>query len=541
MLSLTPFLFPSSPDLLLEKITCSGQTLFLTVRSSRRTGSCPDCAESAEKVHSQYVRTLADVPLMEYAVRLHVQVRRFFCSNPACGRKTFAEQFPDLTPANARRTHRQIGRLSAIAKELGGRPGARESTNVCIPVSRHTLLRLLNRAPIPPVPVPRVLGGDDWALRRGQTYGTILVDLERHRVVDLLPDRLSETFAAWLQEHPGVEAISRDRAGDFAKGGRLGAPSALQIADRWHVIQNLAHALDPAVRRLGRSLGFSPNTTEKKAPETKSSTPLIRLTPAQHQRREYLRERFGQVQGLYQQGRSLGEIARIVEIDKNTLRYFVQSQPWAGTVAAGRRKPTESSLAPYLPYLHKRWKAGCQNSLQLWRELHTQGYPGSTSSIKPYVAFLRQVPEDLLPATFTRSKKSGPVGAFSVHRLIWLALSRPETLTQKQKRELAQAFALSTQVATALTLAQAFVKMLRDQQVEALPGRLESAQASPIRELRQFAQGIERDRAAVEAALSRPESNGQTEGKVNKLKCLKRQMYGRATFALLRQRMLLCG
>jgi hypothetical protein len=142
-LSLTPFLFPSTTDLLLEKITCSGQTLLLTVRSSRRTGSCPDCAESAEKVHSQYVRTLADVPLMEYAVRLHVQVRRFFCSNPACGRKTFAEQFPDLTPAYARRTHRHIGRLSAIAKELGGRPGARESINVCIPVSRHTHLAVV--------------------------------------------------------------------------------------------------------------------------------------------------------------------------------------------------------------------------------------------------------------------------------------------------------------------------------------------------------------------------------------------------------------
>jgi hypothetical protein len=360
-----------------------------------------------------------------------------------------------------------------------------------------------------------VLGVDDWALRRGQTYGTILVDLERHRVVDLLPDRLSATFAAWLQEHPGVEAISRDRAGDFAKGGRLGAPSALQIADRWHVIQNLAQALDPAVRRLGRSLGFSPNTTEKKAPETKSSTPLIRLTPAQHERREHLRERFGQVQGLYQQGRSLGEIARIVEIDKNTLRYFVQSQPWAATGAAGRRKPTESSLAPYLPYLHKRWKAGCQNSLQLWRELHAQGYPGSTSSIKPNVAFLRQVPEDLLEADFHPLKEvwaSGSVFGSSSHLVGALSSRDPHP---KANARTGPGFCSLN--------ASGHSPHARPGVCQNAPRPTGGSSAGLARErsgqpntgtAAVCEKRIERDRAAVEAALSRPESNGQTEGKV---------------------------
>ena len=176
MLSITTLLFPACPDLLLEEITREGQTLFLTVRSSKKAMACPDCAQESVKVHSRYPRTLADVSLMDYAVRLRVQVRRFFCSNPACARKTFAEPLADLAVAHARRTNRQASRLRAIAKELGGRPAARESENVLMPVSRHTLLRLLRRTELPAAPPPRVLGVDDWSLRKGQTYGTLLVE-----------------------------------------------------------------------------------------------------------------------------------------------------------------------------------------------------------------------------------------------------------------------------------------------------------------------------------------------------------------------------
>lgn len=215
-----------------------------------------------------------------------------------------------------------------------------------------------------------------------------------------------------------------------------------------------------------------------------------------------------------------------------------QSQPWARVQPHRERQAGNASLEAYLPYLYKRWKAGCQNGPQLWRELRARGYAGSVSSVKPYVALLRQVPEDLLPPAFTSSEKSGPEEAFSVRHMIWLSLSRPENLTREQTQELAQVCPLSTQVATALQLSQAFVKMLREKQVEALPAWLESAQTSSVRELRQFAQGLQRDRAAVEAALSRSESNGQTEGHVTRLKLIKRQMYGRAKFDLLRLRVI---
>lgn len=527
---------PEVEGLCLEAVVVEAQQISVTIATTGNQAHCPVCGLASSRIHSRYQRTVADLPLAGVTVRLFLQVRRFRCLTQNCPRRIFCERLGSEIAVYARRTHRLEIILQRVGLALGGEAGARLLPVLAMAASPDTLLRLIRKMGLMVVPTPRILGVDDWAWRRGQRYGTLLCDLEQHRVVDLLPDRRSETFAEWLLQHPGVEVISRDRAGNYAEGGRLGAPQAMQIADRWHLIQNLATALDPLVRRHLRTLQPPKPTEERKERRQKSSE--LRLTAVQRQRREQGAERFRQVQPLYEQGRSLREIAETVGIEKNMLRYFVQSQPWAQTRPHRGRPMGETSLVRYLPYLHKRWKAGCQNGPQLWRELRARGYSGSASSVKPYVALLRQVPEELLPPLFLRREKSATEDGLSVRRIIWLVLSRPEKLTTEQTQELAQIRVLSTHLATAFTLAQAFVKLLRDKQVEALPAWLESVQTSSVRELRQFAQGIERDRAAVEAGISRPESNGQTEGHVTRLKLIKREMYGRAHFDLLRLRVI---
>jgi transposase len=528
----------SLPDFEIQQVTAGETTITITAHAISRTATCPSCQQDSHRIHSYYTRSPADLPISGLRVQLVLRVRRFRCSNRQCSRHTFVERLPEVVPLQARRTTRLCVLLDCIACTLSAQAGAHLVKHMGIAVSADTLLRRVKRTSSYSPQTPRILGVDDFALRRGLTYGTILVDLSTHRPIDLLADRSAETFARWLREHPGVEVISRDRAGAYAEGGRLGAPDAVQVADRWHLIRNLADALDVFLRRQAPFQKSSRKASGNQAQKRKPGPPHLRLTPAQHQRREHLHERFRQVQGFYEQGRSLREIAGILEIDTNTLRYFVHSQPWAASESHRGRKAGDANLAPYLPYLHSRWRAGCQNGLQLWRELRARGYTGSASSVKPYVALLRQVPDDLLPPVFSRRATTAKEQSFSARRVIWLALARPENLDKEQAQELSRAYLLHPEVATALNLTQDFIKVLRKRDLTAFSTWLAEAQASSIRELRQFAQGIERDRAAVEAAFIRAESNGQVEGQITKLKLIKRTMYGRAKMPLLRQRVL---
>jgi transposase len=373
---------------------------------------------------------------MDYAVRLRVQVRRFFCSNAACARKTFAEPFVDVAVAHARRTNRQASRLRAIAKELGGRPAARESQNVQMPVSRHTLLRLLRRAPIPAAPPPRVLGVDDWSIRKGQTYGTLLVDLERHHSVDVLPDREAETLEAWLTAHPGVEVIGRDRAGTYAQGARKGAPTALQVADRFHVLVNLYDALKRLFARKHEVLQQEADqqqaslkpvaSSEGVAEAVPSSAPLTPTAIEQQARRARRRSRYEEVMHLHEQGASQVAIATLVGLHRDTVRRYLSAAGFPEMTRPGKR----SRLDPYKDSLQQRWAEGEHHVKRLLVELEERGYRQGETSVYDYLRTLRQQPAWM--ELYQRRKKAAVRSAtqttLSAREAAWLFVCNPQKL-----------------------------------------------------------------------------------------------------------------
>jgi transposase len=538
--TLATTLLPLGPGLRLEHVSISADRIVASLVTTAPRAACPGCGILAGAVHSRYRRTVADLPWGRYTVRLHLAVRKFFCRQATCPRRIFTERLPSLVSPSARRTNRLTEVVRVLAFALGGEPGARIVARLGMTASPATLLRLIRRTEVAEAPTPRALGVDDWAQRKRHTYGTILVDLEQHQLVDVLPDRTAETLASWLQGHPGVELVSRDRSGAYADGVARGAPAALQVADRFHLTRNLGEALDRCFNRHravikqverpaapGESADTAPTPVRPAPPRPSLEAEKARKGAAREARYTLIRER-------YLKGASIAELARELKLNWKTVRKYAQADQCPERRPAPRRPRL---LTPYEPYLLQRWAEGCHNGVRLYREIAAQGFTGSRVHVARLVAQLRRDHAADQPADHT-AQRASPEG-LTPRDATWLIVRRAQDQTPTEHAAREQLTRLTPELERVVTLAERFLALLRERQGDlACDQWVADAASSGVPELRRFAIKLKQDLAAVRAACREAWSNGQTEGQVHKLKLLKRSMYGRAKFDLLRRRLL---
>jgi transposase len=488
-------------------------------------------------VHSSYERRLADAPVGGQPVVIRLTVRRFFCGNPDCAAVTFAEQVEGLTSRRARRTPPLARMLTGIALALAGRAGARLAAVLDLTAGRSSLLRLVMALPDPePGPVT-ALGVDDFAFRRGRDYGTILVNAETGEPVDLLRDREADTFAAWLRSHPGAEVICRDRAGAYADGARQGAPDAIQVADRWHLYHNLSQHVEKAVARHRGCLDEPAPEPEPREAAGGQDVPDLQqaATAAAARRAEQstlavrTRQRYEQVQALRAQGKGIKPIARQTGLAKETVRRFYRAAA-VDELLAKVRDGRPSLLDEYKPYLHQRWNEGCANVRQLHAELRDRGYQGGYGTIRDYVQPFREL--GAAPPAVPGPPKARDLAS-------WI-LTDPGRLGDDEKTKLAQVRERCPHVDALASHVTEFAKILTGLHGDRLDDWITTVEADDQPDLHSFTRGLKHDHDAVLNGLTLHWSSGVVEGNVNRLKMIKRQMYGRATFGLLRKRVLLC-
>ena len=529
------------PGCRLDGVQPEPSRLVIAASAKARSAACPACGHRSRRVHGRYSRSPADLPISDRTVGLLLSVRRFRCLNSACARQTFAEPFPDLLPRYARRTDRLAVAQGRTALTVGAEPGARLLCALHMPTSSDTALRLLHRYPVPKVETPRVLGIDDWAWRKGRAWGTILIDLERRRPVDLLPDRSSAAVAAWLRAHPGVEVVARDRSTEYARAITEGAPAALQVADRWHLLHNMRQVLLRHLTSVRGRLKALPGAENLPAdgPRARRRSQSEQEASSAVWNRHLAR--YTEVRRLHaEDGLNILQIARLLHLSRTTVRKYLVADAFP---ERSRRAVPPSILAPYQQYLNARWAAGARSALGLWREVQARGYSGSSRPVSLWAQSRRTEPhpctrQDHLggsPEPTDAAPRRGRLP--STRRLAWLLVRDPEALEEDEAIVLAHV-RQDTEVARLHDLARSYTRMVREKQPDALDGWLEASGASGIGAVVTFGEGLRRDYGAVRAALEEPWSSGQAEGQINRLKMLKRQMYGRAGFELLRKRVL---
>lgn len=392
-------------------------------------------------------------------------------------------------------------------------------------------MNLVMRLADPQPAVPRVLGVDDFALRSGQVYGTVLVDCLTRRPVDLLPTRDGAALAKWLAGHEGVGVICRDRAEAYGEGAGAGAPRAVQVADRWHLWHNLVQAAERCVRRhqgCWKEPEPGPDTVPTPADQVRRAGQVRPPKDPEGRYAERTRTQYAAVHRLREQGYGIRASARRLSITPRRVRVLLRAGTWQELVT-GRWQDSRNGLDPFKEYLHRRWAEGQTNLAQLHAEIQALGYPGSYNSLCAYFRRFRQV-KGRSPA------HPAPPGTREVTGFI---TRHPDTLTDDERRQLEAVLARCPHLQALSGHVRTFARILADLSAHQLPDWLTAVRRDDLPDLHAFANGIEHDTDAVTAALSLPWNSGVVEGHINRIKMLKRQMFNRAGFPLLRKRVLL--
>jgi transposase len=540
-------IIPDLPGVQVEGVEVAFE-ITVTLRTTSPTASCPSCGTASSHVQSRYTRTLRDLPAAGRPICLLLHVRRFFCKKSTCAQKIFAERLPALCHPHAQRSQRLQEALCQLGLRVGGQAGADVGQQQGLSGSRATILRLVRRSPQPAKSEPRIIGLDDWARKRRLRYGTLICDLERSQPIDLLPERSVETVAAWLQKHPSIEGVSRDGSSEYASAIKTGAPQARQVSDRWHLVKNLAQCVSVqfaqslAQLRRAETAAAGRNEQVEEHPSTLRPPAQTRaIAQAQLARQAERMARYEHILELQKQGMSNAQIALQLGVTPRTIQRWLAT----GTIPySGPRRQRARLLDPYYSSIVQRCKQGCRNGGQLERELRAKGYKGSGRALYRYLATLD-------PSGFSSRKRTAasapqqtvslepnPLLTLSAQQATWLFFRRAEELKAEEQETLRQLRQSSPQLEATYQLVEAFLHMVRSRTGEQLDAWLAKVAASHLEAFEPFATSIQKDKDAVGAGLTLPWSNGPLEGHINRLKLIKRSMYGRAAFDLLTLRVL---
>ena len=496
-------------------VLSEGDSAVVTIRAMSANSACPSCGAVSNRVHSQYPRRLADLPIAGRRAVLMLQARRFRCAAVLCERRIFTERFDDnILKPWARRTARLDQIVHCLALVLGGRPAASFALRLSIPVSNDTLLRVVRRRGSASFAPPMIIGIDDWAWRRNHRYGTLICDLERRKTIALLPDREPATAEAWLSGQPQIAVVARDRGGSYALATQKALPNAVQVADRWHLMENASHSFLDAVRKSMRQI--------RSAIGAATINPSLLTAAERLQYEGYLRreEANATILAMAKEGATIKKIARSAGYSRGLVRKVLRGE------RSDVFRVRSSSLEAYLPWLDEQWAAGRRNGSELWRSLRQRGFRGCLRVVSEWSA-RRQRSERMDASAISRAP--------SARTIARLMTSGRDQLSKAQTVTVAAIESGVEPLVEAREVVADFQAMIRRKAPAELDPWIERAKTSLVAGL---ANGVTKDKAAVSAALSSSWSNGQAEGQICKLKLVKRQMYGRGKLDLLQARLI---